>query len=159
MRKLAVQEVIERFWKRTDKALNGCWIWAGAVWGNNSYGCVKFNGRTWNAHRLAYSLEKGEIPAGLCVLHACDTPLCVNPDHLFLGTQKDNIADRARKGRTSNGHVGAMHCKRGHEFTSENTRHDGRGRQCIACDGIRKADAKAKDVLERKECAALKSTK
>lgn len=78
---------------------SGCWLWLGN-WTQNGYGAVKHSGR-WltGAHRLFYELHRGEIPDGLLVCHKCDTPVCVNPDHLFLGTQSDNMRDKVRKGR------------------------------------------------------------
>ena len=76
---------------------SGCWIWTGAC--NGKYGLIwKPPGFTM-AHRIAYELYKGQIPAGMYVCHLCDVPLCVNPDHLFLGTQIDNMRDMIRKGR------------------------------------------------------------
>jgi hypothetical protein len=59
-------------------------------------------GSVWKAHRVAWTLANGPIPAGMHVLHTCDNPPCCNPGHLWLGTQADNMADMARKGRTSN---------------------------------------------------------
>jgi hypothetical protein len=63
------------------------------------YGLQKFHGKTRLAHRVAWMLAHGEIPDGLCVLHRCDNPPCINIDHLFLGTHADNVADKMAKGR------------------------------------------------------------
>ncbi len=75
-----------------------CWLWDGAI-GSDGYGRVRRSGRTYSAHRYAYRLFKGPIPEGLCVLHRCDEPRCINPTHLFLGTKLDNSRDMQRKGR------------------------------------------------------------
>lgn len=81
----------------------GCWIWVGAYRGRKclKYGSFRLKGRMTAAHRASFMLHKGPIPAGLYVCHICDTPLCVNPDHLFLGTQQENIRDCLDKGRFS----------------------------------------------------------
>ena len=81
---------------------NGCWIWQR---GKHSlgYGCMMFEGRICWTHRLAYTLFKGEIPERKCVCHHCDNPSCCNPDHLFLGTSRDNTKDRHAKGRDAYG--------------------------------------------------------
>ena len=99
----------ERFWSLLDRA-SGCWLWTGGqnVWG---YGQWNYQGKVIGAHRLAWMLTHGPIPHGLSVLHRCDTPLCCNPDHLFLGTQADNMADKARKGRSA---AGERHGSRTH---------------------------------------------
>lgn len=76
-----------------------CKLWKGAKCGGTGYGNRKFRGRYMGAHRAAWIEAYGPIPEGLCVLHRCDTKLCVRPDHLFLGTQKDNIHDCISKGR------------------------------------------------------------
>ena len=83
-------------------AATGCWLWQGSR-DLNGYGKVMFGGKTWRAHRLAYTYYRGAIPAGLAVCHTCDTPLCCNPDHHFLGTVGDNNTDRHRKGRSAHG--------------------------------------------------------
>src|SRR5690606_28396088 len=78
----------------------GCWLWTGAA-GRYGILVVRRNGKskTLRAHRVAYELFRGEVPAGQVVCHRCDVPFCVNPDHLFTGTQRDNLLDGVRKGR------------------------------------------------------------
>ncbi len=80
----------------------GCWFWDKSL-NPAGYGKIVFNGlsgKIWLAHRASYELFKGEIPKGLHVLHKCDQPACVNPDHLWLGTNEENIQDRINKGRS-----------------------------------------------------------
>jgi len=92
-------EAAQRFLsKLEDPDKTGCWLWTGAI-GADDYGRVKHAGVLHSAHRFAYELFKGPVPEDLCVLHRCDTPRCVNPTHLFLGTKEDNAADMRRKGR------------------------------------------------------------
>lgn len=81
----------------------GCWLWTGTTRGTHPlmYGVMKANGQTWSVHRLSYTLANGPIPDGLLVCHRCDTPLCIRPDHLFLGTHADNMRDCWEKGRHS----------------------------------------------------------
>jgi len=77
--------------------MTGCWLWSGSD--NGRYGLIRHDGKQRKAHRVAYELHRGAIPEGLVVMHKCDVTVCVNPDHLALGTQLDNIRDRDRKGR------------------------------------------------------------
>lgn len=77
---------------------SGCWIWIGAN-KPDGYGQIFYKGKCQTAHRVSWQLHKGEIPPNLGVLHHCDTPACVNPSHLFLGTVKDNMQDCVKKGR------------------------------------------------------------
>lgn len=76
----------------------GCWGWNGST-DNFGYGRLQHEGRNQPAHRISWEMTNGPIPAGLCVLHRCDNPPCANPEHLFLGTKKDNMMDAAAKGR------------------------------------------------------------
>ena len=77
---------------------SGCWLWLRHV-NQNGYGTAYFRGKSWLAHRVAYTIFCEEIPPGKVVMHKCDTPLCVNPDHLRIGTHAENLADMFEKGR------------------------------------------------------------
>ncbi len=81
---------------------NGCWLFKGKK-DRCSYGVLKINNRVKMAHRVSFVLHNGDIPIGLNVLHKCDTPSCCNPNHLFLGTQQDNVKDCVAKGRHAKG--------------------------------------------------------
>ncbi len=80
-------------------APNDCWLWQRCL-STHGYGRFRLNGKTHTASRVAYGIAFGEIPDGLCVCHSCDSPACVNPAHLFLGTHRDNMDDRNSKGRS-----------------------------------------------------------
>lgn len=92
----------KRFWRYVNKT-EFCWLWTGAINGSNSYGYLWDGTRGLRAHRYSYEIHKGEIPEGMLVCHTCDTPLCVNPAHLFLGTVKTNAEDMVAKGRQCRG--------------------------------------------------------
>jgi hypothetical protein len=92
----------DKFWAGFDRMPGGCWLWRHAK-GEGGYGRVRFQGRSVYTHRLAWELTHGPVPEGFDVLHCCDTPPCGNPEHLFLGTDADNAADRAAKGRSAKG--------------------------------------------------------
>ena len=82
----------------------GCWVWMGCTT-KAGYGLAMSNrrGKLTSAHRVAYEAFKGEIPAGMVIAHACDNPLCVNPDHLWLATHKQNSEDMVQKNRQAAG--------------------------------------------------------
>ncbi len=86
-----------RFWQKVQKT-NGCWFWLGAK-NSDGYGMFNLGNGGVSAHRIAYALCVGYIPPGVSVLHSCDNRACVRPDHLFLGTQLDNVTDMLKKGR------------------------------------------------------------
>lgn len=86
----------KRFWDKVTKT-ETCWVWTGCI--VRRYGGFQIKGKLVKAHRMAWILAFGEIPFDVIVCHHCDNPLCVRPDHLFLGTHKTNAEDRERKGR------------------------------------------------------------
>lgn len=94
----SVSVLERRFWSRVDKT-GLCWIWRGAKF-NHGYGKVVRGGKFRLAHRVAYELERGPIPDGLFACHRCDVRICVNPEHMFLGTPQDNMTDMVKKGRS-----------------------------------------------------------
>lgn len=94
---------MKRFWNKVNKT-ESCWLWNGATRGRG-YGCLKVDGKVIDSHRQSYILTKGEIPEGLFVCHTCDNKLCVNPEHLFLGTRQDNIDDAQVKGLLARPHL------------------------------------------------------
>lgn len=124
---------VDPFVRYLSKVLDtgDCWLWTGTL--VDGYGQFWFDGKNVVATRFLWEYLVGPIPEGHIVCHHCDTPACVNLDHLFLGTPWDNTHDMLEKKR--NFWQSLTHCKWGHEFTSENTRYNKAGhRDCRACD-------------------------
>lgn len=127
--------VEERFLSKIEKASSGCWLWTANKL-PKGYGFFRMSNprRQVLSHRASFELFRGPIPHGMLVCHSCDTPPCVNPDHLFVGLHSDNMFDAVNKGRWHGRNFNITHCKRGHEFTEENTRLNKLGgRICITC--------------------------
>lgn len=101
------KSLAERFWEKVDRGgANECWLWTASL-NAAGYGQLYRGGRPIVASRISWELANGPIPAGAFVLHRCDTPACVNPRHLFLGTQTDNMKDMVKKGRSPGGAHGS----------------------------------------------------
>lgn len=100
---------IERFWKYVNKKSDDeCWEW-GLSTDKDGYGRIGVKNKSYLAHRVSRFIHNGEIPEGLLVCHTCDNPACVNPHHLFVGTNKDNMDDRDKKGRGLQGTKNGRH--------------------------------------------------
>ena len=147
--------LLERFEEKYIPEPNsGCWIWLGAISTNNDgYGSIRGEGgnsaKTQNAHRVSYQLYRGYIPADMDICHHCDSPWCVNPDHLFVGTRIDNMQDASQKGRLVCSdpnilrenrfrHEDKTVCVNGHPFNDVNTylyidKNGGPHRHCKTC--------------------------
>lgn len=94
-----MSKMSERFFAKVDKTgPDGCWNWTAGLL-SSGYGKFSVRNRAVGAHRVSWELANGPIPKGMWVLHRCDNRMCVNPDHLFLGTSSDNIRDMDAKGR------------------------------------------------------------
>lgn len=125
-----------------NKPATNCWIWQGSKQ-PRGYGWVRVAGRSVLTHRAMWEASRGKpLPAGKVVKHTCDTPACINPRHLRLATQRDNLLDKGRRGRDHN--TNKTHCPRGHAYVGENLRVYRGRRFCAACNKIAVAKYRSK---------------
>lgn len=110
----------------------GCWLWTDAP-NRKGYGELVVGKKVLRAHRVSWFLHFGEIKEGLHVLHKCDTPACVNPCHLFLGTNSDNMIDKKLKGRATSHESNKTRCPKGHPYDELNTAWYKNKRKCREC--------------------------
>lgn len=130
---------IEYVWDRIEKVTeSGCWIWMGQIGNgyNDGYGKFRFHQKTLLAHRVIYEIVKGPIPEGLYPDHLCRVRCCVNPYHIELVTNRENIL---RGSNMAAKYIKRTHCNNGHELTPENTvkRYDSKtARRCRICSNV-----------------------
>lgn len=145
-----MKTIEQRFWEKVEMIpFHECWEWK-AYRNNDNYGTFQIaTKKNVKAHRFSYELNNGPVPEGLCVCHTCDNPGCVRPNHLWLGTMKDNSKDMALKGR--HGHQKKTHCRNGHIFNKVNARYfitnrGGNARSCRICEKLRMRKTRAKNI-------------
>lgn len=145
--------VDRRLEARSKESEGGCWLWQGAKAAVSGYGRITVGSRSdgtrrnVSTHRYSYEQYRGEIPDGMFVCHHCDNPSCVNPDHLFLGTPSDNMADKVTKGRQAK--------EEWHGMAKLNWRdvHDIRGR---LREGARQVDLSKQFGVSQSQISAVK---
>jgi hypothetical protein len=138
---IALPLVWARMLKKIRKAESGCWLWTGYIM-PLGYVQVSYRGGRGKAHHIAYWANKGPVPEGMVVMHSCDVRHCLNPDHLSLGTQSENIIDAVKKGRQF--HRAKTHCPKGHAYAdwgrthvTTDPRQHSPWRTCILCQRIK----------------------
>ena len=126
--------MMDRFWSKVNtEAPGGCWEWTAAKL-KTGYGRFKFSGKPALAHRVSYELVYGEFDKTKQVIHSCDNPSCVKPDHLRLGTIQENMQDRGDRGRHGRYNSKKTQCKNGHPFSGDNLHINANGsRSCKEC--------------------------
>lgn len=103
-------DLMNKLMSNTIKQPTGCWEWQKSK-NKNGYGQIRLGKTMVRTHRLSYQLFKGPIPVKMHVCHSCDNPSCINPDHLWVGTQKDNMKDMVNKGRSKGVNLGSKNPK------------------------------------------------
>ena len=138
---------------------SGCWLWLGCVQPKGYGDFFVHKGLHQLAHRISWQLYIGEIPDDLCILHKCDIPSCVRPDHLFLGTRIDNNEDMIAKGRYKGGKnflefKNKTQCANGHRYDEENTYLWRNHRQCKVCKALYNEKRYKIDKLKNNACVS-----
>lgn len=153
-----IMSPFDRFMSKVSRqqSESGCWLWMASC-NQDGYGKFSINRKELGAHRASWQLMRGPIPSGELVLHHCDVPRCVNPEHLYLGSQADNMRDRLTRGRLRNGSEGQTHCKNGHPLSGSNLcswrlRGPRPARQCKTCHNSKTRLQKA---LKRKQAKLI----
>lgn len=148
-----MNSVLDRFWAKVDRS-GDCWIWQGAR-GVNRRGMLRpqfsIAGKSHPAYRALWILLYGPLPDRIYVLHKCDNPMCVNPDHLFTGTQSENMLDAKAKGRLNFANSKKTHCPQGHPYSGDNLVLDHKGRDCRACRKVRHRVSKERASARRSQ--------
>jgi hypothetical protein len=124
---------------------HSCWEWVAGK-NEHGYGLLWYGNKMSKAHRLSYEVFVKKIDKNLFILHKCDNPGCIRPEHLYEGTQKDNVNDMVKRKRhyRATHNTSKTHCPRGHEYNSLNTRIYHRKRTCMICIRIREKEYKTK---------------
>jgi hypothetical protein len=121
---------VDTFWSRVDRT-GSCWLWL-ALKDKDGYGRIRWAGKWVRAHRLVYTLVVGDIPPGAMILHSCDNPSCVRPEHLRVGDASANMRDAVDRGRHNM--TRRTHCPQGHPYEGDNVVSNGSGRKrCRTC--------------------------